>query len=143
MKTRPYSFGIDTDAETIFLSFTGSVDADTFDEASDAVANDPRWRNHYDCLCDLRPAKEVIVTVEGMEQLIQRMVERRENLRLQGKIAVLIDRWTLTLLCRLLEFRFKSKQSPFRVFMSDREALDWMGLPESVDIQEKAVSTDG
>lgn len=142
MKTEPYAFSIDTDTETIFLIFGGVIGADTFIEAGDAVTSDPRWENHYDCLCDLRATKNIVVGPKGVEQLVRYMIEQRKALYLQGKIAVLISRWTLAIVWDLVEFRFKSKHSELRVFDDEGKALGWLGLPKSTDIQKKATDTD-
>lgn len=140
-ETGPCAFSIDADTETIYLRFTGFTGVDTFVEAAEAVISDSRWKSHYDCLCDLRPAKEVSVSPRGLKQLARYMIDRRETLHLQGKIAVLIHRWTLKIVCHLLEFRIKSEQADFRVFNDEEKALDWLGLSRSIDVQEKAVST--
>lgn len=137
MEEKPYRVSVDTDSEIIFLGITGSVDADMLNEAADAVTEAPGWKNYYDCLCDFRSANEVDVTPEGLEELVHKAIQRREGLQLQGKIAVLVHRWTLSLVGQLAEFRLKSEQREFRVFKDEKEALRWLGLPESMDVQEK------
>lgn len=128
----PYTYRIDADHKLGIVRLTGSVNADLLDQAADAAYGDAQWKPHFDAIWDLRPSAEVIISLDDIDRLLEQKFERDAELNLEGKVAILIDRDSLVGVAHLYRHRASHPTREVQVFVRERYAREWLGLPEEV-----------
>lgn len=131
-----YDRYIDHDLETGLFRLSGYVDADQIVEVANAMYQDPAWRPHYNSLWDFCPTREVDITPSGLSKILAEKKARDAEGLLQGKITGVINRPAVMFFGKLVQLRASSAASEVRVFRCEKDAREWIGLPEDVDVWE-------
>ena len=122
-----YEIVFDKTRQLAVIRLSGYVDAGEIDAAAEAQTQHPDFEPGYNSLWDLRHTSAVDVSPEGMERLVQRKLERDEQLGLHGRIAIVVNRHTIAGAALLAKVR--GSRQPGRVvdvFPSEKLALAWL-----------------
>ena len=131
-----YDSYIDHSLETGFVRLSGYVDAEQIVEAANAMYQDSEWRPHYNSLWDFRPTREVDITPSGLSKILTEKKARDAEGLLQGKITGVINRPAVMFFGKLIQIRASSAASKVKVFNREKDAWQWIGLPEDVNAWE-------
>jgi hypothetical protein len=92
---------------------------------ADGLSNDPDWHDDYHAIWDDRLIGELIVSSEGLDEMVDAQVSNSSGLDL-----IVTRRPNHAMLMKLYAWRVSKRGRPARVCSTLEEALDLVGLKE-------------
>ena len=121
----------------VFVShWSGSITNTLMLDCYRNLFENPAWKPGLHELADLRSSEMSKVTPDGLRALIGMVEHRFEGLGIDFKTAIIASADLPYGLARLYEMVSEQSPESVQVFRSSSAAVEWLGVPESVLIDD-------
>ncbi|MGA9291704.1 MAG: hypothetical protein WBV81_03885 [Ignavibacteriaceae bacterium] len=129
-----YTYRINRELKLNYVKANGSVSGEQVIRTAQRMFIDPDWKYVRKQISDFREAKELIITFQDFEKIIEVEKEQQSSQEIihngeKGKLAIVAEKEIYDIVFRLYSIKTKDGFHDTRIFNTMDEAIVWLDLP--------------